>query len=117
MFCIVFVVPFVQISPSNITFEATNTTVTVNWNATINCDDLNGFLYGYKYELISPESDIPVQSENTDDTTVTFNNLVPASSYQVKLYIVTSAGFNVNMPTIIGITTKATSKFRFSFSL
>ena len=89
--------------------ERTNSSFAVHWQPPHNCTFLNGYLYKYRFQLIGHNSSTPLREGITHVTSATFNGLMPHTMYRVRVYLVTSGGWNPKHPLEIPAWTRATS--------
>ncbi|XP_069699199.1 uncharacterized protein [Periplaneta americana] len=95
-------------SPASPSTVRTNTSITVQWDPPHSCQQLNGYLYEYRYELLIPNDTSHVQEGLTRLTTASFRNLTPHTEYTVKVFAVTPGGWNPTQPLVITTRTRAT---------
>nr|CAD7570931.1 unnamed protein product [Timema californicum] len=88
----------------------TSTSFVVHWNHLQNCTGINGFLNHYHYEMVNAEEEnqtIRFSAEgNTENTYIGFYGLKPKTHYTVKVYHVTSGGWNRKTPLVIHARTR-----------
>nr|CAD7452812.1 unnamed protein product [Timema tahoe] len=89
----------------------TSTSFVVHWNHLQNCTGINGFLNHYHYEMVNAEEEnqtIRFSAEgNTENTYIGFYGLKPKTHYTVKVYHVTSGGWNRKTPLVIHARTRS----------
>ncbi|XP_068084547.1 uncharacterized protein [Anabrus simplex] len=87
-----------------------NTCIAVQWEAPADCLWLNGYLYGYRYQLVSraESKEHILYSGMTQNTRINFTDLTPHMQYEVWVYVVTSGGWNESHKLVIPISTRAT---------
>ncbi|XP_050531481.1 uncharacterized protein LOC126900075 isoform X3 [Daktulosphaira vitifoliae] len=94
---------------NNGTFYVSNQTATIKWLVDKKqCVKLNGFQTGFYYKLKNLAQDTIIEND-TDDTSIEFNNLMPNTSYVLEVYIKTKKGYNENFMLKVPFQTK--SKF------
>ncbi|XP_069681553.1 tenascin-R-like isoform X2 [Periplaneta americana] len=96
-------------SSSSAVVQRTNTSFTVQWQPPHDCSSVNGYLTGYKYQLLWQSNSTLLKEGSTDLTTTTFTHLVPHTQYIVKVFLETSKGWNANHPLLIPVQTRATT--------
>ena len=89
--------------------DRTNSSFTVHWQPPHNCTFLNGYLYKYRFQLIGHNSSVLLREGITHLTSATFSGLMPHTMYTVRVYLVTSGGWNPRHPLEIPASTRATS--------
>lgn len=89
--------------------DSTNSSFAVHWQPPHNCTFLNGYLYKYRYQLIGHNSSTPLKEGITHQTSATFSGLTPHTMYTVRVYLITSGGWNPRHPLEIPAQTRATS--------
>ena len=89
--------------------DRTNSSFAVHWQPPHNCAFLNGYLYKYRFQLIGHNSSVPLREGITHQTSASFNGLMPHTMYTVRVYLVTSGGWNLKHPLEISAWTRATS--------
>ncbi|XP_068084546.1 uncharacterized protein [Anabrus simplex] len=88
----------------------TNTSIAVQWTPPVNCTWLNGYLYGYRYELVSKAASSHILlTGSTSDTRFNFTNLLPHTLYEVRIFVVTSAGSSTSYKLVIPAATSASA--------
>ncbi|XP_069688324.1 uncharacterized protein [Periplaneta americana] len=86
----------------------TNSSVTVHWGPPVDCSGLNGFLLGYRYELQShSEPEEQLGAGSTTDTAVSFTGLQANTEYRLKVFVLTSEGWNKQVALHIVVKTLA----------
>ncbi|XP_050547750.1 uncharacterized protein LOC126909378 [Daktulosphaira vitifoliae] len=94
---------------NNGTFYVSNQTASIKWLVDKNqCVKVNGFQTGFYYKLKNLAQDTIIEND-TDDTSIEFNNLMPNTSYVLEVYINTNKGYNENFVLKVPFQTK--SKF------
>ena len=89
--------------------DCTNSSFTVHWQPPHNCTLLNGYMYQYRFQLVDHNSSAPLREGITHLTSATFSGLTPHTMYTVRVYLVTSGGWNSKHPLKISAQTKPTS--------
>lgn len=89
--------------------DHTNSSFTVHWQPPHNCTFLNGYLYKYRFQLVGHNSSMLLREGITHLTSATFSGLTPHTMYTVRVYLVTSGGWNAKHPLEITASTRATS--------
>jgi hypothetical protein len=89
--------------------DRTNSSFAVHWQPPQNCTFLNGYLYKYRFQLLSHNSSMLLREGFTQLTSATFSDLTPHTMYTVRVYLVTSGGWNPKHPLEIPAQTKVTS--------
>ena len=86
-----------------------NSSFTVHWQPPHNCTFLNGYRYKYRFQLMGHNSSTPLREGITHLNSATFSGLTPHTMYTVRVYLVTSGGWNPKQPLKIPAQTKPTS--------
>jgi hypothetical protein len=89
--------------------DRTNSSFAVHWQPPQNCTSFNGYLYKYRFQLLSHNSSTLLREGLTQLTSATFSGLTPLTMYTVRVYLVTSGGWNPKHPLEISAQTKVTS--------
>ena len=89
--------------------DRTNSSFAVHWQSPHNCTFLNGYLYQYRYQLVGHNSSMLLREGITDQTSATFSGLTHHTMYKVRVYLVTSGGWNPKHPLKIPAHTTSTS--------
>jgi len=89
--------------------DRTNSSFAVHWQPPHNCTFLNGYLYKYRFQLIGHNSSMLLREGITHLTSAYFSGLTPHTMYTVRVYLVTSGGWNPKHPLEIPAWTRATS--------
>ncbi|XP_021936972.1 uncharacterized protein LOC110838250 isoform X1 [Zootermopsis nevadensis] len=89
--------------------QRTNSSFTIQWEPPQNCTYANGYLYEYRYELVSVHNSQHILEGMTHLTTVTLTNLTPHTQYMVKVFLVNSKGWSSSHPLEIHVQTRATT--------
>ncbi|XP_069690484.1 uncharacterized protein [Periplaneta americana] len=94
-------------SSSSAIVEKTNTSLKVQWEPPNNCTSLNGYLQGYRYQLL--DGNMLIKEAKTQLTVASFEDLTPHVQYTFKVFLETSKGWNPNHPLVIPVATRATT--------
>ncbi|KAJ4442384.1 hypothetical protein ANN_03970 [Periplaneta americana] len=94
-------------SSSSAIVENTNTSLKVQWEPPNNCTSLNGYLQGYRYQLL--DGNMLIKEAKTQLTVASFEDLTPHVQYIFKVFLETSKGWNPNHPLVIPVATRATT--------
>jgi hypothetical protein len=89
--------------------DRTNSSFAVHWQPPHNCTFLNGYLYKYRFQLIGDNSSTLLREGITHQTSASFSGLTPHTMYTVRVYLVTSGGWNLKHPLEIPAWTRVTS--------
>ena len=89
--------------------DSTNSSFAVHWQPPHNCTFLNGYLYKYRFQLIRHNSSTLLREGITHQTSTSFSGLTPHTMYKVRVYLVTSGGWNLKHPLEIPAWTRVTS--------
>ena len=91
------------------TTEVSNSSLSVHWEPPKDCTHLNGYILGYYYLLVKENqfSDVIMFDGNTTRTQTTFTGLQPYTQYLVKVYLLTTEGWNEEYPLRIPVKTLA----------
>ncbi|PSN29732.1 hypothetical protein C0J52_26226 [Blattella germanica] len=99
-----------QTSPeSNSVSHRTNSSLTIHWSYPKNCSHLNGLVYAYRYEFYGSDNVILKKKNITNDNKETFTGLSPSTEYLLKVFLITSGGWNSKNPLVIRATTRVTA--------
>lgn len=101
--------PGVPPDSSSATVQKTNTSFTVQWEPPHNCSRLNGYLYGYRYQLLRHNDSKTITQGNTTATAAAFKDLKPHTQYTVKVFLYTAFGWSAAHPLSIPVQTMATT--------
>ena len=89
--------------------DRTNSSFTVHWQPPHNCTFLNGYLYKYRFQLVGHNSSTLLREGITHQASATFSGLTPHTMHKVRVYLVTSGGWNPKHPLKILAQTTSTS--------
>jgi hypothetical protein len=89
--------------------DRTNSSFIVHWQPPHNCTFLNGYLNKYQFQLMGHNSSTLLKEGFTHLTSAAFSDLTPHTLYAVRVYLVTSGGWNPKHPLEIPAWTKVTS--------
>jgi hypothetical protein len=89
--------------------DRTNSSFAVHWQPPHNCTFHNGYLYKYRFQLMGHNSSTPLREGFTHLTSAAFSGLTPHTMYTVRVYLVTSGGWNPKHPLDIPAWTRVTS--------
>ncbi|XP_063231136.1 uncharacterized protein LOC134535791 isoform X2 [Bacillus rossius redtenbacheri] len=88
--------------------SATNSSLEVRWEQPRDCRGLRGVMHGYKYWLVPAGGATEVARGVTEETSLVFTGLQPHTAYQVRVCVLTSAGYNPRHMLVFNATTKST---------
>jgi hypothetical protein len=89
--------------------DCTNSSFVAHWQSPYNCTFINGYLYKYRFQLLSHNGTVLLSEGITHLTSANFTGLTPHTVYTVKVYLITSGGWNPKHPLEIPVQTRATS--------
>ena len=92
---------------SSIRSNRTNSSLTVHWKPPTKCTYYNGYALGYYYALIeeNKSSDRILFNGNTTVHQTTFSGLHAYTQYLVKVYLLTTKGWNEEFPLVVPVET------------